>query len=378
MIMKIVKLYAYLHNNVGDDLMVSILLKRYPHILFYYEDYMNPNKDKQFLKYGNFCNLGFIYKKYGRLNHLFNILTNNKKMDGLINWVITRLNKRCLCSVYIGGSLFMQNTGVTAEKEKKKLSNGPLFIIGANFGPYSDNSFFENFYVFFKQCQAVCFRDQNSFLLFHDIPQVYYAPDVVFNLPMKNMRPNGRRVLISVIDFSKRADLRDYEEQYLSLIRSLCGESIRRGMIPVLTSFCQYEGDENAINRVLIQLDESVKSKTECFFYHELDDVDIMLKDVGFIVATRFHAMILAVNNRIPFYCIAYNNKLTNVLKEIDCNSYCLPNSLTKVNVQEVFNFQYSFEKTKAYTDLAEAQFKAFDEFLDSGLTQTYNKSKGE
>ena len=41
------------------------------------------------------------------------------------------------------------------------------------------------------------------------------------------------------------------------------------------------------------------------------------------MVATRFHAAVLAIKLGKPFYAISYDQKIDNMLQDINCNSYC-------------------------------------------------------
>ena len=82
---KYIKLYACIYNNVGDDLMVDILLKRYPTYTFFYSNQYYEASNK-FLKYKNFINLYSVYKKWDILNHLCNKLTFNIDFNNLIQY----------------------------------------------------------------------------------------------------------------------------------------------------------------------------------------------------------------------------------------------------------------------------------------------------
>lgn len=75
--MKYIKLYAYLNGNLGDDLMVEILLKRYPNYQFIYmgkaDDY------KPLAHYDNLITKNKLKQKWNTLNRVLNALTRQKK-----------------------------------------------------------------------------------------------------------------------------------------------------------------------------------------------------------------------------------------------------------------------------------------------------------
>lgn len=265
----------------------------------------------------------------------------------------------------------MQRTVKSVEREREKLSSGPLFVIGANFGPFWDEAFYKEFYEYFKECSDVCFRDKKSYQLFSALSNTRYAPDVVFNAPDIKIN-GGESVLISVIDFSYRERLQVYEGQYLKLIAEICEKVDKEEKQTVLCSFCEREGDEKAIEKLIMLLKPQLQAKVKIFRYHKLPDLYEILKDACFIVATRFHAMILAIKYQIPFFCIAYDSKITNVMEDMRCDAYCLPAEISSINVDDVFNFRYDFNTIEKSIEKADEQFKALDSYL---LGQSDNKS---
>ena len=103
---------AFLANNFGDDLFVDILLKRYP--------------NHNFIAISN----GIVYNRYSNLkvfsNSFFYRVMKKFKLDKLIA-------NRCDLIVTIGGSMYIENTGV---KQDFNLGKNKRYILGANFGPY--------------------------------------------------------------------------------------------------------------------------------------------------------------------------------------------------------------------------------------------------
>src|SRR5699024_5874675 len=139
---------------------------------------------------------------FNKLNHL---LLNYRRFDGLIN---------------IGGSIFMEKPG-WREKFKsreilpKRLAklNKSLFIIGANFGPYTEQGFFDSHNDFFAHFDDICFRNQYSYNYFNRRDNVRLAPDVVFNLKPNNVAKE-RSVGFSLINLRERTKLSTYYQVY--------------------------------------------------------------------------------------------------------------------------------------------------------------------
>ena len=92
--MKRIKLHAFFGTNLGDDLMVDILLKRYPQYRFYYDG--TDECSDLFLEYPNFENRTPIIRKYGRLNYLMNLLSRHKNEDALIKKIFQKREKKSI------------------------------------------------------------------------------------------------------------------------------------------------------------------------------------------------------------------------------------------------------------------------------------------
>lgn len=362
---KFIKLFAYLENNFGDDLMVDILLKKYPEYNFVYFDRWSGSGN--FLKYENFYNSDKIYQKYGRLNHFINLITFYQRKDCFFRWLFRKIDKACFCSVYIGGSIYMQDMGESPQKrikhEYKKLDR-PLFVIGANFGPYITNDFRDGFYKYFQKCAGVSFRDYRSYLEFKNIEQVQYAPDVVFNLPKGITRKTGT-VIISVINTDKKKSLKGYAENYYSFVASICKEFIAKGKIPVLVAFCEPEGDYVAVQNVIERLDNEKREVVQCVYYqNNMEQIIELFRNADFVLATRFHAMILALRFSKPFFAISYDPKIDNVLNDINCSNYCTMEQLDEISSKDLVNCLDKSIDIEDYEKEAINQFRQLDEFL--------------
>lgn len=366
--MKLVKLNACIYNNVGDDLMVETLLDRYPQYTFFYDNpwYTASNK---FLLHKNFLNLHAIYQKWGRLNHFLNIITCYSHEDFFYRWIIQRVRKKCKCAVNIGGSIYMEREGESVQdrikREEKKRDSLPLFVIGANFGPYKSPEFYTQFKTYFSACKDVCFRDKESYKLFSDISCVRWAPDVVFNHTYSEKERSSDNVLISVINFRNRKELSQYAEDYEMFIVSICEECIKLKKTPILMAFCESEGDFEAVERIQSLLKIEIREATRIVLYSDTREINELFSSAGFVLATRFHALILALKYDKPFYAISYNKKIQNVMMDIGCDSYCQPEEIRSIDSGTVLQSDKA-KDILLYIDNAELQFSRFDEYMKS------------
>lgn len=365
---KYINLNAYLNHNLGDDLMVEILLKRYPNVLFFFDAPLNICDSSTFMQYPNFLNIDKLYMKWQRnwgvINRFINKITFVHKKDLIYKVFLRCIRKQCIASVYIGGSLFQQQTK-DPKQDFAKLQSGPLFIIGANFGPYTDEEFYQSYRAFFRECKGVCFRDQKSYSLFSDLKNIRCAPDVVFNLPVIPQKRHGKKIVISLINPDNRPYMKDYALLYECFLGKICTVASNRGYIPVLTSFCSPEGDEAEIDRIWGRLSSSVQLSTERWVYHAPGDLEALFSDSCFVLATRFHAMILALLYKLPFFCIAYSEKCTNVLNDLHIQSWCSLDMLSSLDAETVLEIDGSVIDIRSCIASAPKQFEDLDRFLN-------------
>lgn len=365
--MKIVRLYAYFARNLGDDLMVDILLRRYPQYKFWVN--RSTPSTHIFMKHPNFENHYSVERKYARANHWANVFTFNRDRDFFLRRQHKRLDQKSVCSIYIGGSIFMElpeeATEERIEQEEKKLVSGPLFVIGANFGPYKTQEFRDAFSQFFKKCSGVCFRDQKSVSLFDDLTNIAYAPDVVFNLQKSTSEKVENTVIVSVIDMRSRVSLAKYADIYERAISEFCCVCVNNGKTPLLMSFCDYEGDFRAIQKVWNSLDIEIREKTEKYNYQGcLDEAVALFQKAEFVLATRFHAMILALQMNKPFYSIAYSEKIKWVLDDLKCDAYCDVDNISAFCAETILQKYNKTWDISEYIQAAEHQFDQFEEYM--------------
>lgn len=361
--MKRIRLYGYFNRNLGDDLMVGLLLKRYPELGFFSDSW------KPVPAASNLENLETLQQKYGRLNHILNILTLYKRKDFFLNAIKRRYARECTCSVYIGGSIYMQDGDAEKwlSREEEKLTHGPLFVIGANFGPYREERFREGFEAYFRRCRGVTFRDRVSFEQFRHCGNIGYAPDVVLNLKANPGKPSNT-VLISVIDLESRPELSAWQAEYEVFIARLCETCVRQRQRPVLLSFCEAQGDARAAERILEKLEPGCRACTDTLYYRgDPEEILHTFARAERVIATRFHSMILALCYEKPVFALCYSEKITNVLRDLDFDRFCRIPELKNFDPQELLHCCALPEGLAGYKQAAEKQFAQLDAFLKEG-----------
>lgn len=310
--MKRVLLHAYTHFNLGDDLFIKIICERYPNAQFTldapqaYKEKFREIKNLLIFPNDSFPVRGirFICKQLNKLPLFYRLLSKNHDVI-----------------VQIGGSLFIQNKDWAANLAHTKalqVKGIPTFLLGINFGPFHDDDFYFKHQQAFQAYTDICFREQYSYRLFQTIPHARLAGDIGFLLSKQKASKKQKSVIISVIKPSIREDLSHYDEVYYDKIKEITIFLIHQGYEVILMSFCAYEGDPEAIQAILSLLPEQYQSLTKAYYYE--GDLEAGLQHIAeaqFMIATRFHAFILALTFEIPVFPIIYSQKTRHVIEDI-------------------------------------------------------------
>lgn len=356
--LKKIMVYAYTNFNLGDDLFIKVLCERYPNtnfVLYAPSEYKKNFQELNNITYYSsdsifFRGINFICRKF-KLN------ISPRKL----------LAKNCDAVVHIGGSIFMQGKKwKRGLKNREKIRNKPFFLLGANFGPYEDNNYYKDHKNLFKEYTDICFREKYSYDLFKDLPNVRMADDVIFQLKTKQLEKD-EYIVISVIKPSIRKHLEGYDEIYYQKIKDITKYFTNIGYNIILMSFCENEGDGEAIEEIFSLLPACNSKKVSKYLYR--NNIDEALNILGrscFIIGTRFHAMILGWVNNIPVFPIAYSDKMINVMNDINFQGYYTDfNNIHKLEAKQVFKSmkKNNIDVSKQVIN-AEKHFEKLDDYL--------------
>lgn len=360
---KVAIILAYLYNNLGDDIFVQILCRRYPDINFYVA---TPGKMSSSL--AKLPNLHFS-KKMKEFDSQFGANEVSEKAK--------KYFKKFDACVAIGGSVFMQNSNmwsqVTRFKNRLELSNR-LYVIGANFGPFNDNAFLSAYDRLFKKTTDICFRDIDSVAYFPDVDSIRYAPDVVFTYG-DVLAEEKNKIIISIIDCAwagrpaqQQIRLKKSINEYEKLVFDACKAFSEKGLEVCLMSFCEPQGDDVAAKRIQEKCVEQGIERVRVFSYD--GDIEAAINEIAtskYVIATRFHSMILGWLFNKPTFPIIYDNKQRTVIKDAGfLNSYCYLTEVSNISAQDIVESLQNYREfdCKAYASEAENQFKGLDNFL--------------
>jgi colanic acid/amylovoran biosynthesis protein len=352
---------AYTNFNLGDDLFIKILSERYPNTRFFlyapkkYNLYFKESKNIKIIPNDSIFNRG--------VNFIFRFLKIQMSIKKLVS-------KSCDAIVNIGGSIFMQgeNWKETFESNKSmRAKNKPFFVLGANFGPYSESEFYLNYKELFQEYTDICFREKKSFELFNDLNNVRWADDIVFQIQKQAIEQAVNNIVVSVIKPSIRKHLSKYDDIYYSKIKEIALLFIEKGYNVTLMSFCDNEGDREAIDEIINLIPNEFLSKVSKHLYElNIEETLNIIASSKFIVATRFHSMILGWVYNKPVFPIVYSEKMTNVMEDLGFQGlYTKINNIEFLKPEEVFQCMKTNRiDVSMQVKSAEKHFEKLDEFL--------------
>ena len=349
---------CYLNKNLGDDIFAKILTERYKATFFTYSQVKYPLLKNVKVYQGKF------YQVIDKI--LLNVSVGRLSLKKI-------LGQKCDINILIGGSIFMEpSKSYNMRKYKNYIKNRFLknqYILGANFGPYKTEFFLDNYRNSFNNVKDICFRDKYSYELFKDLPNVRYAPDIVFSMDTSNIKLiENKTVVISIINLENKKELKKYLNNYENKIVELIKYFSELNYKIILMSFCKSEGDEDAINRIFNIVNEDYKKNISKFFYDgDIDSAIKVLANSKIIIGSRFHANILGLKLHKTIIPIAYSNKTINKLKDINYKEKIIDiKKIDEFNVNSLSSFDLEYK-----TDIdniekeSEKQFKVLDSILE-------------
>jgi len=371
--MKKMMIYAYTQFNLGDDLFIKVLCERYPDTRFrllapgQYKVTLGALKNLKVYAADSILvrGINFIFKKIKRYDAVEKFLARHS--DGI---------------VHIGGSIFMQGEywqEYFTKAEAIRNPSLPYFLLGANFGPYKDKEYYQTHKELFQQYTDICFREKYSYDLFSDLRNVRQAPDIVFQLTPPEVQTPKKAVAISVIKPSAKG-WGSYDLLYYEKMKDVAVYCIGQGFHVHLMSFCEHEGDQEAIRHILALLPPDLAGHTSSHFYKtNIEEILSVLAASSFIVASRFHAMILGWVMNKPVFPIAYSSKMVHVMEDAGFTGlYSDFEHLAELQPQQIFECMYSNGiNVSPQIVHAEGHFEKLDDYL-SPLSRRAYESKTE
>ncbi|MDD4376709.1 MAG: polysaccharide pyruvyl transferase family protein [Eubacteriales bacterium] len=362
-------IFACIEKNIGDDLFVYTLTRRYPDVEFIIESSAN---------YGSLANISNL--SFSKLLKAWQIVSTANPQN-FAKKIIVKIGK-CLIkpllgkqkvAVYIVGNAF-KNLSYKGISQSNWIRNrvelvDDFFLLSTNFGPYNDKRWKEDHISVFESMSDVCFRDKKSYELFKQIDSVRYAPDVVLSLGFQNKkRTNGKFVLISIIDCcnsNRSTKMNDYASSYEKKIAEIADAFIEKSYDVIIVDSNE-EQDRPAAERIVSMITN--RSHTSIFGYDgNFQKVFDLYSDAYAVIGTRLHTIILAWLFNVPVLPIVYDVKVENILNDYhysgdrmridEMNDYLVEDIVYQIE-------NYSFVLDNEVVLEAEKQFEKLDKQL--------------
>ena len=337
-----INIEMYAVKNLGDDLFLKVLSEYFSSEDFLVKTGLRYNK-KHYQK-----NVHFDYSIINRISRHF------LRRDLLLR------KKAINANIILGGSMFIEN-GDALREQRGSYKN--LFIIGSNFGPFSHDSYLGEYKKIFANAKDVCFREKYSAKLFEELGNIRVAPDVVFGLDTTRFKiESKRKIIISVIDLSRRDKLARFKDAYESKIAEIADYYSANGYEVVLMSFCKVEGDENAVKSII----SKTKNKISAFFYD--GNIDKALNEISsseLVIGTRFHSVVLGFVFNKRVLPVIYSNKTVNMLDDLKYSGEFIGiediSSIDNYNLDNMFGCLENLDNIK---DESRNHFYVLEKFL--------------
>lgn len=343
-----------LNHNLGDDLFLYIIAKRYEHqagitCITHSRDY----RDER--------NVHFFYCPnllYRLANKIAGVLKHGNVFD---KYFIKRSN----IYLILGGSIFMENVFTSNYLKVMYYFKKNRVILGSNIGPYYNDAYLELIKCIFRNSKDVCLRDKKSYQLVKDVKTVRQAPDMIFALDIKKYKnTKQKRVIFSIINYEKKSKQFNsvFENSiYYENIVTLVQKYSKKYEIAFM-SFCENEGDIEAIDIIKTMLPKKICEKVIVYNYNgNIEEALNFLANSEIIVGSRFHANILGFLLEKKVVPVIYNDKTRNLLKDINFqNCYIDLNDNKKVELEELDKV-YKYPDLNKYIEKAEQHFNVLD-----------------
>ena len=326
---------AHCNQNLGDDLFVQALIERYP--------------NRQFSLLVRTKRVATAFEKYENVKLILE--TENPIFDFINQYI------------FIGGSMFMEvpfwNVKYYSLRQRLLVSQ-KKFMLGINFGPYYSKDYLLYYRELFRRFDDICVRDQSSYELLKELPSVRCEKDIVFAMEQETRREDEDYIAIAPIFFGDSQKQEAYATKLLEITKNL----VARGHKVKLLAFYIKLRDDETCQWIRDELEENEQKQVEVYRYtgntHEMMEY---VAGANYVIATRFHSVVLALKNQVACFPIAYSKKTENMLKDLgyDQTWISMEQFCEEAPNMNVVMGNQPFDLPKEVKESAKRQFAALD-----------------
>lgn len=386
---KRILLLAYTNTNFGDDLFIRTICDYFPTYQFVleapkeYKGYFSAISNLQILNSRGFWNRA--ERKITRA--LYKLASKDK-----CNQLNPRLNQYAAV-VYVIGGLFdeddiwysmVEQYGLPKLKQimwqNSLCGDVPFFLLGCNMTRIKTQDYINQMQYLFEGITDICFRDRYSYDYFSELKNVRYAPDIVFNYRCgTHKKPGSDLILISVWGALTQCQklpqwkwAEDKFDAYADFLVDAVHFFLSRKQSVCLLSLCEEEGDLEACHRI-VSKGGFADMVTVRSYQGDIDTTVTLFENAKFVVGTRFHSVIMALNTNTPFYPIVYESKTAQLLKDLNYEGH--QSHIQQPESYQIDNLIAQYERSEVI-DCTEVKEQAKAQFaeLESHLLQTFSR----
>lgn len=312
-------LLAYTGLNFGDDMFIYTICQYFPDQQFYLQASKNYNKTLNSLENLTlFKSPGFLYKVLKKINKKIYTQMFTKKYSAV---------------VYVIGGLFDEDDIWKEMVEKYGLPDlknimwqdsfnkkVPFFLLGSNMTRINSDDYIHQMEYLFEGLKDICFRDVYSYNHFKQLSNVRYAPDIVLNYNCNEIQKDGSIVIsvwgpLTCTDKFPQWKWAQYLwNDYMEFLINVTKKFNSMGKTVTLLALCENEGDLKACDIIKCNSDICANVVT---YDGDLKRVIELFEKASFVIGTRFHSIIMALNAKCAFYPIVYESKTQQLLNDI-------------------------------------------------------------
>lgn len=214
----------------------------------------------------------------------------------------------------------------------------------------------------FKTFDFVSFRESASKELFHDLDNISWGSDLVFSLQDSCIDDEDGSIIVVPVSLERRGSLSKRESVYIDLLSKYLN-SIESDVSIHLISFCEFEGDELICKKILNCLDKD--HRADIIQYESVDEVLSLFHRCSRVIASRFHAVFLALALNKSFYPLSYSKKISNCFSDLGLSCHVL--NIKEINESTVIsnnNFVHSSDFSSNVVGTYVNHFSFLDKYL--------------
>ena len=232
-------------------------------------------------------------------------------------------------------------------------------IYGRSIGPFYDRKFSEKVFTrrsidILKKVDYLSLRDQYSQAIAKElavdcVPTIdtAFAYKADCDIPKALSHLENRSYAVFVPNqlnawhpYFTKVHQKVFDELYKSIIKDVLSRGFDVVMLPQLFGMKRVDG------QYFRKLSEGFDAE-KVFVIPDIYDSDIQQKIISrcsFMIGARYHSIIFAINNNVPFLCLSYEHKMQGTLKLLGLEAYSL-------TIKELLEQNNGIEKVTALLD---------------------------